>query len=76
MICHLRTLGECGCAPGTCHQQPRAIPAPLHQFSVVEIISTSILIGAIATFIALVSIPRAIGASHDQFLAQQESRNG
>lgn len=75
-ICHMRDLGECDCQPGNCCQQIKAIPAPVHQFSTIEIISTAIVIGALAAFFAFVSIPRAVGASHDQFLAQQESRHG
>ncbi|MDP9809399.1 hypothetical protein J2W42_002247 [Rhizobium tibeticum] len=75
-ICHIRDHRECDCKTGTCRQQIKAIQAPVHQFSVSEILSTAIVIGAIAAFFAFVSIPRAVGASHDQFLAQQESRNG
>lgn len=71
-LCHMRDLHECACKPGECQQQPKAIPAPVHLFSVREIISTSVLIGAIAATFAFYSIPRAVGASHHQQLEQQE----
>jgi hypothetical protein len=74
--CDLKTYGECACGPGDCHQQPKAITAPVHRASIKDTLATAIVIGAIATIIAFISIPRAVGASHQQFLAEQESRNG
>lgn len=72
MACHFRTHRECACKPGECHQQPRAITAPVSMPSLTLTFSAAIVCGAIISFFVFVSMPRAMEASHRQQLENQE----
>lgn len=72
MTCHFRTHREYPCEPETCQQLP-ATPAPVVQFSPTTIISTAIVMGAVLSFFAFVSIPHAADAYHRLSLDQQEN---
>jgi hypothetical protein len=71
--CHFKTHVECNCQHGICWAQPAPVPAPVIRFSPGEIIATSILIGAIASVLAFVSIPRMEESYRQQALSNQEN---
>lgn len=72
-LCHFRDLHECLCPAGECLAQPKPAP-PIIAFSWKDHAAACVVFGAIAAFIAFVSIPMAREASKQIHLAEQEIR--
>jgi hypothetical protein len=72
MRCDLRTHRECGCPVGSCQQRPRS-PDPVILTSVVDILSNSVVLAAIALFFTFVSIPMGVEADRKHQIENQEN---
>lgn len=71
MRCDLKTYGECACKTGECHQQPRAITAPVSMPSIKFSLAV-IGFGLTMMAIAFISLSAADRQFHRQQLEQQE----
>lgn len=69
--CDLKTHGECACQTGECHQQPRAITAPVSMPSIKFSLAV-IGFGLSMMAIAFISLSAADRQFHRQQLEQQE----